>query len=69
MSKAVGITQLACLMMTGWVCWGVGSLAVVMAEVISLMPLPAVRVPSRDAVIGRGWRIVQGRPILNVLSA
>lgn len=53
MLKAVGISQLACLMMTRWVHWGVGSLAVVMAEVICLLPLPAVRVPSRAAVTGR----------------
>ncbi|KAI7777176.1 hypothetical protein LA080_003908 [Diaporthe eres] len=59
-STAVGITKLACLMMPRWVYWGVGSLAVVMAEVTSLMPLPAVRVPSRDAVTGRD-RIVQGQ--------
>lgn len=32
MPNAVGIAQLACLMMTRWIYWGVGSLAVVMAE-------------------------------------
>lgn len=54
---------MAFLMMTLWVYWGVGSLAVVMAEVITVMPLPAVRVPSRYAVTGRGWRIVQDSKI------
>ena len=56
--KAVGITKLASFMMTRWVYWGIGSLAVVIAEVFSLVPLPAVRVPSRDAVTGRCGRIV-----------
>ena len=50
-------------MMTGWICWVAVSLAVVMAEVVSVMALPAVKAEQR--VTGRGWRIFQSKAHLD----
>lgn len=50
-------------MMTGWIYWVAVSLAVVMAEVVSLMPLPAVKAEQR--VTGQGWRISQSKAHLD----
>lgn len=45
-----------CFIMAGWIYWVAVSLAVVMAEVLAVMPLPAVRAvraPSRDLASDR----------------
>lgn len=54
--KSVGIAKLTWVMMAQWVQLGNGSLAVVIAERVPLVPLPAVRVSGLRCCDSHGWR-------------